>query len=260
MAAGRSSWTIASPAGALSAQGNRMGDARSGVAAGRRCPATPLAKHGRKGDPPEGAPGERWLRRQRGDLTKRGADEGVIEVTGLTKVTGGQAVVDDIRSTYGKGVCEIFGIPGPPKGAGKRPTAVRVHGGLSRRERGEGAAEIDAWTRCERRPAPAEPADRSAAEERQLQDKLEGTRGARACTPLLPKPGRLGASARALGADRKADTQVRQALRRPPEAAPCSFAMALLGNPEWCCFLRLDDLGPGAGRARHATWDLYRDR
>src|SRR5437016_14609807 len=57
----------------------------------------------------------------------------VIEVTGLTKRYGGQAVVDDISFHVGKG--EIFGILGP-NGAGKT-TAVECMEGLRRRDGGQ---------------------------------------------------------------------------------------------------------------------------
>ena len=57
----------------------------------------------------------------------------VIEVTGLTKRYGGQAVVDDISFHVGKG--EIFGILGP-NGAGKT-TAVECMEGLRRRDEGD---------------------------------------------------------------------------------------------------------------------------
>ena len=57
----------------------------------------------------------------------------VIEVTGLTKRYGGQAVVDDIAFRVDAG--EIFGILGP-NGAGKT-TAVECMEGLRRRDGGE---------------------------------------------------------------------------------------------------------------------------
>src|SRR2546429_5345494 len=94
-----------------------------------------LGKHGRAGDPPRGCVGRSWLSRQRGDLTKaRRMMTAVIEVTGLTKRYGRQAVVDDISFHVGKG--EIFGILGP-NGAGKT-TAVECMEGLRRRDGGEG--------------------------------------------------------------------------------------------------------------------------
>ena len=49
----------------------------------------------------------------------------VIEVTGLTKRYGGQAVVDDISFHVGQG--EIFGILGP-NGAGKTTTVECIEG------------------------------------------------------------------------------------------------------------------------------------
>ena len=57
----------------------------------------------------------------------------VIEVTGLTKRYGGQAVVDDIAFRVDAG--EIFDILGP-NGAGKT-TAVECMEGLRRRDGGE---------------------------------------------------------------------------------------------------------------------------
>src|ERR1700746_3259227 len=57
----------------------------------------------------------------------------VIEVTGLTKRYGGQAVVDDISFHVEAG--EIFGILGP-NGAGKT-TAVECMEGLRRRDGGQ---------------------------------------------------------------------------------------------------------------------------
>src|SRR5438552_10086763 len=96
--------------------------------------ATRRAKHGRAADPPRGCAGRSWLSRQRGDLTKaRRMMTAVIEVTGLTKRYGRQAVVDDISFHVGKG--EIFGILGP-NGAGKT-TAVECMEGLRRRDGGE---------------------------------------------------------------------------------------------------------------------------
>src|SRR4029077_13782174 len=58
----------------------------------------------------------------------------VIEVTGLTKRYGGQAVVDDISFHVEAG--EIFGILGP-NGAGNT-TAVECIEGLRRRDGGPG--------------------------------------------------------------------------------------------------------------------------
>lgn len=57
----------------------------------------------------------------------------VIEVTGLTKRYGGQAVVDGISFHVEKG--EIFGILGP-NGAGKT-TAIECLEGLRKRDQGE---------------------------------------------------------------------------------------------------------------------------
>jgi len=57
----------------------------------------------------------------------------VIEVTGLTKRYGGQAVVDGISFHVERG--EIFGILGP-NGAGKT-TAVECMEGLRRRDAGQ---------------------------------------------------------------------------------------------------------------------------
>ena len=66
----------------------------------------------------------------------------VIEVTGLTKRYGGQAVVDDISFHVEAG--EIFGILGP-NGAGKT-TTVEMHGGPAQAGRRRRCGS-SAWTR-----------------------------------------------------------------------------------------------------------------
>ena len=136
----------------------------------------------------------------------------VIEVTGLTKRYGGQAVVDDIAFRVDAG--EIFGILGP-NGAGKT-TAVECMEGLRRRDGGEvrilGLDPLTDRHRLHQRIG-------VQLQESQLQEKLKVREALELYASLLPEPGRLARAARALGAGREGGSQVRQALRRP-EAAP----------------------------------------
>jgi ABC-2 type transport system ATP-binding protein len=87
--------------------------------------AQPIRRLGRPGEAGIGAGARARLRRQM--MTA------VIEVTGLTKRYGGQAVVDGISFHVDKG--EIFGILGP-NGAGKT-TAVECLEDLRKRDAGE---------------------------------------------------------------------------------------------------------------------------
>ena len=103
----------------------------------------------------------------------------VIEVTGLTKRYGGQAVVDDISFHVDAG--EIFGILGrtararPPRSSAWR------------------AAQAATAARCDPRPGPADRPHRLhqrigvQLQESQLQEKLK-VREARAVRLLYPNP------------------------------------------------------------------------
>ena len=169
----------------------------------------------------------------------------VIEVTGLTKRYGGQAVVDDIAFHVDAG--EIFGILGP-NGAGKT-TAVECMEGLRRRDGGEvrilGLDPLTDRHRLHQRIG-------VQLQESQLQEKLKVREALELYASFYPNPADWRELLERWGLAGKADSQVRQALRRP-EAAPVHRAGPDRepggGVP------RRADLGLDPG-ARHATWDL----
>ena len=169
----------------------------------------------------------------------------VIEVTGLTKRYGGQAVVDDISFHVDAG--EIFGILGP-NGAGKT-TAVECMEGLRRRDGGEvrilGLDPLTDRHRLHQRIG-------VQLQESQLQEKLKVREALELYASFYPNPADWRELLERWGLAGKADSQVRQALRRP-EAAPVHRAGPDRepggGVP------RRADLGLDPG-ARHATWDL----
>src|SRR5260370_33263289 len=105
----------------------------------------------------------------------------VIEVTGLTKRYGGQAVVDGISFHVERG--EIFGILGP-NGAGKT-TAVECLEGLRRRDAGQvRILGLDPKTdghRLHQRLGVQLPGT-------QLQDKIQGRGAPDPYAPLYPDP------------------------------------------------------------------------
>jgi len=171
----------------------------------------------------------------------------VIEVTGLTKRYGGQAVVDGISFHVNQG--EIFGILGP-NGAGKT-TAVECLEGLRQRDGGQvRILGLDPRTdgyRLHQRIG-------VQLQETQLQEKLKVREALGLYASFYPHPAdwrelleRWGLVAKA-GA-RFGDLSGGQKQR-------LFIALALVGNPE---VVFLDEftagLDPGA---RRATWDLIR--
>jgi ABC-2 type transport system ATP-binding protein len=169
----------------------------------------------------------------------------VIEVTGLTKRYGGQAVVDGISFHVDKG--EIFGILGP-NGAGKT-TAVECLEGLRKRDEGEvrilGLDPRGDGRRLHQRIG-------VQLQETQLQDKLKVREALELYASFYPNPadwrelldrwGLAGKSGTSFG---KLSGGQKQRL---------FIALALVGNPE---LVFLDELTAGLDPgARRATWDL----
>ena len=171
----------------------------------------------------------------------------VIEVTGLTKRYGGQAVVDGISFQVDQG--EIFGILGP-NGAGKT-TAVECMEGLRRRDGGQvQILGLDPRTdgyRLHRRIG-------VQLQETQLQEKLKVREALELYASFYPHPAdwhdlleHWGLAARA-GA-RFGDLSGGQKQR-------LFIALALVGNPE---VVFLDELTAGLDPgARRTTWELIR--
>ena len=169
----------------------------------------------------------------------------VIEVTGLTKRYGGQAVVDGISFHVDRG--EIFGILGP-NGAGKT-TAVECMEGLRQRDAGEvRILGLDPRTdghRLHQRIG-------VQLQETRLQDKLKVREALELYASFYPHPAdwrelleRWGLTAKAATSFRKLSGGQKQRL---------FIALALVGNPE---VVFLDELTSGLDPgARRATWDL----
>jgi ABC-2 type transport system ATP-binding protein len=159
----------------------------------------------------------------------------VIEVSGLTKRYGGQAVVDDISFHVEAG--EIFGLLGP-NGAGKT-TAVECMEGLRRRDGGQvrilGLDPRNDRHRLHQRIG-------VQLQESQLQEKLKVREALELYASFYPNP-----------ADwREADT--RFAKLSGGQKQRLFIALALIGNPE---VVFLDELTSGLDPgARHATWEL----
>ncbi len=169
----------------------------------------------------------------------------VIEVTGLTKRYGGQAVVDDISFHVGKG--EIFGILGP-NGAGKT-TAVECMEGLRRRDGGEvrilGLDPLTNRHRLHQRIG-------VQLQESQLQEKLRVREALELYASFYPNPADWRELLERWGLTGKADT--RFAKLSGGQKQRLFIALALVGNPE---VVFLDELTSGLDPgARHATWDL----
>ena len=169
----------------------------------------------------------------------------VIEVTGLTKHYGGQAVVDDISLHVDKG--EIFGILGP-NGAGKT-TAVECMEGLRRRDGGEvrilGLDPLTNRHRLHQRIG-------VQLQETQLQEKLRVREALELYASFYPNPADWHELLERWGLTGKADT--RFAKLSGGQKQRLFIALALVGNPE---VVFLDELTSGLDPgARHATWDL----
>jgi ABC-2 type transport system ATP-binding protein len=169
----------------------------------------------------------------------------VIEVTGLTKRYGGQAVVDGICFRVERG--EIFGILGP-NGAGKT-TAVECLEGLRRRDAGQvrilGLDPLTDGHRLHQRIG-------VQLQETQLQEKLKVREALELYASFYPHPAdwrelleRWGLTAKAGTGFGKLSGGQKQRL---------FIALALVGNPE---VVFLDELTSGLDPgARRATWDL----
>src|SRR5271165_319884 len=199
----------------------------------RSMAAQPIRERGPAGD----ARSDADLRRQ--EMTP------VIEVTGLTKRYGGEAVVDGISFHVERG--EIFGILGP-NGAGKT-TAVECLEGLRRRDAGQvRILGLDPKTdghRLHQRIG-------VQLQETQLQDKLKVREALELYASFYPHPAdwrelldRWGLAGKSNARFGKLSGGQKQRL---------FIALALVGNPE---VVFLDELTSGLDPgARRATWDL----
>src|ERR1700761_3337655 len=169
----------------------------------------------------------------------------VVEVSGLTKRYGGQAVVDGI--TFGVERGEIFGLLGP-NGAGKT-TTVECLEGLRRRDAGQVRIlgldpQVDGHRLHQRIGV--------QLQESQLQDKLTVAEALRLYASLYPDPAdwrelldRWGLAGQRGQAFRKLSGGQKQRL---------FIALALVGNPQ---VVFLDELTSGLDPgARRATWEL----
>jgi ABC-2 type transport system ATP-binding protein len=169
----------------------------------------------------------------------------VIEVTGLTKRYGDQAVVDDIAFHVDAG--EIFGILGP-NGAGKT-TAVECMEGLRRRDGGQvrilGLDPLTDRHRLHQRIG-------VQLQESQLQEKLKVREALELYASFYPSPADWRELLERWGLAEKADTGF--AKLSGGQKQRLFIALALIGNPE---VVFLDELTSGLDPgARHATWDL----
>jgi ABC-2 type transport system ATP-binding protein len=171
----------------------------------------------------------------------------VIEVAGLTKRYGGQAVVDGISLSVARG--EIFGLLGP-NGAGKT-TAVECIEGLRRRDGGE-VRVLGLDPRTQGRQLHQRIGVQ--LQESLLQDKLKVREALDMYASFYPHPAdwrellaRWGLAAKAGTAFSRLSGGQKQRL---------FIALALVGNPE---VVFLDELTAGLDPgARRATWDLIR--
>jgi ABC-2 type transport system ATP-binding protein len=169
----------------------------------------------------------------------------VIEVTGLTKRYGGEAVVNGISFHVEPG--EIFGILGP-NGAGKT-TAVECLEGLRRRDTGQvrilGLDPRADGHRLHQRIG-------VQLQETRLQDRLKVREALELYASFYPDPAdwrelldRWGLAGKASTSFSKLSGGQKQRL---------FIALALVGNPE---VVFLDELTAGLDPgARRATWDL----
>ncbi len=169
----------------------------------------------------------------------------VIEVRGLTKRYGVQAVVDDISFHVDRG--EIFGILGP-NGAGKT-TAVECLEGLRKRDGGEvRILGLDPRTDAHR----LHQRIGVQLQETQLPEKLRVREALELYASFYPDPadwrellGRWGLTGKANASFGKLSGGQKQRL---------FIALALVGNPE---VVFLDELTAGLDPgARRVTWDL----
>ncbi len=169
----------------------------------------------------------------------------VIEVTGLTKRYGGQAVVDGISFHVEAG--EIFGILGP-NGAGKT-TAVECLEGLRKRDGGQvRILGLDPRTDAH----PLHERIGVQLQETQLPEKLKVREALELYASFYPNPAdwrellsRWGLAGKSNASFAKLSGGQKQRL---------FIALALVGNPE---VVFLDELTAGLDPgARRATWDL----
>jgi ABC-2 type transport system ATP-binding protein len=169
----------------------------------------------------------------------------VIEVTGLTKRYGGQAVVDGISFRVDRG--EIFGILGP-NGAGKT-TAVECMEGLRRRDGGQvrilGLDPKNDGHRLHQRIG-------VQLQETQLQDKLKVREALELYASFYPHPAERRELLERWGLGGKSDARFGKLSGGQKQRL--FIALALVGNPE---VVFLDELTAGLDPgARRATWDL----
>jgi ABC-2 type transport system ATP-binding protein len=169
----------------------------------------------------------------------------VIEVTGLTKRYGGQAVVDGISFHVERG--EIFGILGP-NGAGKT-TAVECMEGLRRRDAGQvRILGLDPKTdghRLHQRLG-------VQLQETQLQDKIKVREALELYASFYPDPADWRELLDRWGLAGKRDARFGKLSGGQKQRL--FIALALVGNPE---VVFLDELTAGLDPgARRATWDL----
>ena len=166
----------------------------------------------------------------------------VIEVTGLTKRYGGQAVVDGISFHVDKG--EIFGILGP-NGAGKT-TAVECMEGLRKRDDGQvRILGLDPKTDAHR----LHQRIGVQLQESQLPDKLKVREALELYASFYPDPADWRELLERWGLAGQGRHQLRQALRRPEAAA---VHRAGPGRQPGGGVPRRADGGPGpGGQARH---------
>jgi ABC-2 type transport system ATP-binding protein len=169
----------------------------------------------------------------------------VIEVSGLTKRYGGQAVVDDISFHVEAG--EIFGLLGP-NGAGKT-TAVECMEGLRRRDGGQvrilGLDPRNDRHRLHQRIG-------VQLQESQLQEKLKVREALELYASFYPDPADWRELLGRWGLTGKADT--RFARLSGGQKQRLFIALALINDPE---VVFLDELTTGLDpQARRAIWDL----
>jgi ABC-2 type transport system ATP-binding protein len=171
----------------------------------------------------------------------------VIEVRGLTKKYGDQAVVDGISFNVDQG--EIFGILGP-NGAGKT-TAVECMTGLRRRDGGEvQVLGIDPKTHSQRLYQRIG----VQLQESQLQDRLRVEEALDLYASFYPHPANCRELLNRWGLAAKSKTPF--AKLSGGQKQRLFIALALVGNPE---VVFLDELTTGLDPgARQATWDLIR--